>query len=140
MPHSCTPCPVAVGLIPCPRIIAGVPVFKQDHFPDLVGRQMLLPRRHHGRPWERLTRQSDPALGDAPEHEGLLKLGQRSGIGEVGRNRVERERVQPPAVEIIPVTEMAVLEEDLSPLPERDRKSTRLNSSHGYISYAVFCL
>src|SRR5687768_17917640 len=25
-------------------------------------------------------------------------------------------------------------------LVERDRKSTRLNSSHGYISYAVFCL
>src|SRR2546429_7719678 len=25
-------------------------------------------------------------------------------------------------------------------LPRRDRKSTRLNSSHGYISYAVFCL
>src|SRR2546422_3094422 len=24
--------------------------------------------------------------------------------------------------------------------PEIDRKSTRLNSSHGYISYAVFCL
>src|SRR2546422_3259494 len=32
---------------------------------------------------------------------------------------------------------------DVSPLYEqiaRDRKSTRLNSSHGYISYAVFCL
>src|SRR3712207_7166331 len=32
----------------------------------------------------------------------------------------------------------------LSPLPERlnpsDRKSTRLNSSHANISYAVFCL
>src|SRR2546422_2405745 len=29
-----------------------------------------------------------------------------------------------------------------SPLcvPDIDRKSTRLNSSHGYISYAVFCL
>src|SRR2546429_3745259 len=26
-----------------------------------------------------------------------------------------------------------------APTP-RDRKSTRLNSSHGYISYAVFCL
>src|SRR2546422_4708014 len=26
------------------------------------------------------------------------------------------------------------------PVIERDRKSTRLNSSHGYISYAVFCL
>src|SRR5256884_5980328 len=25
-------------------------------------------------------------------------------------------------------------------LPTRDRKSTRLNSSHGYSSYAVFCL
>src|SRR2546422_7676049 len=24
--------------------------------------------------------------------------------------------------------------------PGEDRKSTRLNSSHGYISYAVFCL
>src|SRR2546422_6420702 len=24
--------------------------------------------------------------------------------------------------------------------PREDRKSTRLNSSHGYISYAVFCL
>src|SRR2546422_4562447 len=29
-----------------------------------------------------------------------------------------------------------------TPMPddEEDRKSTRLNSSHGYISYAVFCL
>src|SRR2546422_1752990 len=28
----------------------------------------------------------------------------------------------------------------LGPGLEEDRKSTRLNSSHGYISYAVFCL
>src|SRR2546429_2093077 len=27
-----------------------------------------------------------------------------------------------------------------SPDSPKDRKSTRLNSSHGYISYAVFCL
>src|SRR3712207_7228844 len=26
------------------------------------------------------------------------------------------------------------------PVPDRDRKSTRLNSSHANISYAVFCL
>src|SRR5205809_5786128 len=26
------------------------------------------------------------------------------------------------------------------PFERQDRKSTRLNSSHGYISYAVFCL
>src|SRR2546422_7048387 len=31
--------------------------------------------------------------------------------------------------------------EDREPVPDLlDRKSTRLNSSHGYISYAVFCL
>src|SRR2546429_6323450 len=29
---------------------------------------------------------------------------------------------------------------DSGPSCSRDRKSTRLNSSHGYISYAVFCL
>src|SRR2546422_4075441 len=28
----------------------------------------------------------------------------------------------------------------LARVPSGDRKSTRLNSSHGYISYAVFCL
>src|SRR3989449_7757013 len=35
---------------------------------------------------------------------------------------------------------LAALGEQLSVYRERDRKSTRLNSSHGYISYAVFCL
>src|SRR2546422_3716266 len=36
---------------------------------------------------------------------------------------------------------VAVPREDRYCLPNtRDRKSTRLNSSHGYISYAVFCL
>src|SRR3712207_8373266 len=30
--------------------------------------------------------------------------------------------------------------EQADPLPTRDRKSTRLNSSHANISYAVFCL
>src|SRR2546422_3705095 len=31
-------------------------------------------------------------------------------------------------------------EPSLGERPHVDRKSTRLNSSHGYISYAVFCL
>src|SRR2546429_4615116 len=31
-------------------------------------------------------------------------------------------------------------QDDDDGLGEQDRKSTRLNSSHGYISYAVFCL
>src|SRR2546429_5180577 len=30
--------------------------------------------------------------------------------------------------------------DELKGLHAKDRKSTRLNSSHGYISYAVFCL
>src|SRR5437763_16597641 len=33
-----------------------------------------------------------------------------------------------------------IREVDSKPLPVRDRKSTRLNSSHRCISYAVFCL
>src|SRR2546422_1176381 len=34
---------------------------------------------------------------------------------------------------------LAVSRQDAE-VPVGDRKSTRLNSSHGYISYAVFCL
>src|SRR2546422_1974835 len=38
--------------------------------------------------------------------------------------------------------ELAREDDDVARLhhDDRDRKSTRLNSSHGYISYAVFCL
>src|SRR2546422_8434753 len=35
---------------------------------------------------------------------------------------------------------LALEEPDDSHAHDSDRKSTRLNSSHGYISYAVFCL
>src|SRR2546429_5299148 len=35
---------------------------------------------------------------------------------------------------------LAVLGDHPAISSSRDRKSTRLNSSHGYISYAVFCL
>src|SRR2546422_8477181 len=35
---------------------------------------------------------------------------------------------------------VTLLRELLAKWPDTDRKSTRLNSSHGYISYAVFCL
>src|SRR5690348_18213708 len=36
--------------------------------------------------------------------------------------------------------ELAQLEQQKAELKHRDRKSTRLNSSHPSISYAVFCL
>src|SRR2546429_5716631 len=36
--------------------------------------------------------------------------------------------------------QLELLGRELHGTPLQDRKSTRLNSSHGYISYAVFCL
>src|SRR2546422_1800656 len=40
-----------------------------------------------------------------------------------------------------PAVEVLALAADIDQAVDRgDRKSTRLNSSHGYISYAVFCL
>src|SRR2546422_5350629 len=54
--------------------------------------------------------------------------------------RAELQRIdedaQHHAIGMIP---RAVLSVFVNPL-QLDRKSTRLNSSHGYISYAVFCL
>src|SRR5699024_12013319 len=44
-------------------------------------------------------------------------------------------------LDIIPATiQLAGAEIELVPTISRDRKSTRLNSSHVSISYAVFCL
>src|SRR2546426_7382189 len=53
----------------------------------------------------------------------------------------EIERAQ--GVELARLAEVQLrdpLAQQLEPRPERDRKSTRLNSSHLVISYAVFCL
>src|SRR3989449_7825626 len=40
----------------------------------------------------------------------------------------------------VPAPKEFVLSGRLARVEPLDRKSTRLNSSHGYISYAVFCL
>src|SRR3712207_8087816 len=48
-------------------------------------------------------------------------LVQQVGVGEAGRDRVDSDAAPPD-------------------LLGQDRKSTRLNSSHANISYAVFCL
>src|SRR3712207_8705646 len=52
---------------------------------------------------------------------------------ELERRRY-RTRVRDPAVDLVADHPPAAL------LGEQDRKSTRLNSSHANISYAVFCL
>src|SRR3712207_8639984 len=67
-----------------------------------------------GRPVERDDR--DPAVGVVLEQHRV------GGLGEVGGRRPEVEDL--PAIGLV----------------GEDRKSTRLNSSHANISYAVFCL
>src|SRR2546422_4240421 len=49
------------------------------------------------------------------------------------------ERVRP-APRALPDDAAQALDALLTRRRQVDRKSTRLNSSHGYISYAVFCL
>src|SRR2546430_5701377 len=62
-----------------------------------------------------------------------LRVGAR--IGDV--QAVERKSG---STEFLVMAGDAVLVEDRLGGGERDRKSTRLNSSHSQISYAVFCL
>src|SRR2546422_10510818 len=65
-----------------------------------------------------LPRSLEPC-GSRDARSGELSARQRGGGPRPRRRR--RDRGRPPGA-------------------GRDRKSTRLNSSHGYISYAVFCL
>src|SRR3989449_4811206 len=69
----------------------------------------------------------------------------RSGVGGGGCNAVNRMiRAKVEGVEFIAAnTDLQALKLSQAPVKLQlgaDRKSTRLNSSHGYISYAVFCL
>src|SRR2546422_3742623 len=61
----------------------------------------------------------EPETGELGER-AVVQLERRAGAGEVLNRRVA-----------LPGRRVVQLQ---------DRKSTRLNSSHGYISYAVFCL
>src|SRR2546429_4303307 len=63
-------------------------------------------------------------------HDALpIFIAQRIGLQQRG---VDDAAIDGPVdVQLRPVGDIGV---------ETDRKSTRLNSSHGYISYAVFCL
>src|SRR2546422_9837767 len=63
-----------------------------------------------------------PYIEDDAGFHGSVAQSDRGGIAEHGAPRGERVTVAEQAAKVI------------------DRKSTRLNSSHGYISYAVFCL
>src|SRR5687768_17781309 len=72
----------------------------------------------------------DRALGAGGAHT-RRKPGAGAALpgARTSRRADERDGARRPGrVQVAPVVEL------------RDRKSTRLNSSHGYISYAVFCL
>src|SRR3712207_8086785 len=71
-------------------------------------------------------------LGHAGEHPLALGLLAPATVGLVARARVVELQ---PVIE--PPTGVLVGRRDRV---EQDRKSTRLNSSHANISYAVFCL
>src|SRR2546429_6570055 len=70
-----------------------------------------------------------------PEQDGTVREPghEEDGCQERETERHEDER-RPEPGSLSERREIAVHE------PAQDRKSTRLNSSHGYISYAVFCL
>src|SRR2546429_6841259 len=82
----------------------------------------------------------DSRVADRPEEDRVYVVAQ---VAERRlRERLARREVVIGAVgKALEVEPEAVLCGGLLDRPERrDRKSTRLNSSHGYISYAVFCL
>src|SRR2546422_173550 len=84
-------------------------------------------------------------------HRALVLAPARDQVGRAADEHLRRElldhRLHPPLV--LGVLErpqeadgdrLDALRDELLDRLARDRKSTRLNSSHGYISYAVFCL
>src|SRR2546429_4142326 len=75
-----------------------------------------------------------------PEHHSMLTelLSKKTAmhVKEVTNGMT----VEPNHVYVIPPNATMSISNHTLQLAPRDRKSTRLNSSHGYISYAVFCL
>src|SRR2546422_6048272 len=92
----------------------------------------------------------------ADEHADLATQGNGLRAAQEGgrlirdfRARLSRYKLQEPRLArrtladdpaITAAVHAHMAEHGLSEPAVRDRKSTRLNSSHGYISYAVFCL
>src|SRR3712207_8148400 len=91
------------------------------------------PRRSTLFPYTTLFRSAHRAGGrDAvpdgvTDHEGELPLAERHRVVPVAAGGPDRRRL------VVAARQCQVRE-------HRDRKSTRLNSSHANISYAVFCL
>src|SRR2546422_6364175 len=79
-------------------------------------------------------------LADAFEADGHETAIRHTGEDGLAYLTSERPDAVVLDVRLPTMNGVAVLRRIRSTDPRLDRKSTRLNSSHGYISYAVFCL
>src|SRR2546428_4288957 len=70
------------------------------------------------------------------QHAGAAEFNEHRTRGELGEVARERDRAQLVGRAAVPSRSHCCLR----PPSPGDRKSTRLNSSHDQISYAVFCL
>src|SRR5207245_7834898 len=96
-------------------------------------------------PVERRAQAPELVLGRLGEEEGCLERhAEAPGLGRGPREPALQvalgERQVDPQVGEAERAEARGLAPGQGPAVARDRKSTRLNSSHGSISYAVFCL
>src|SRR5437867_10454562 len=82
----------------------------------------------------------NPIMADA--HQARRQQVQAEAANELPER--ECQRFNNPALSVIAIGEgdapSLLIDAGDAPVAQRDRKSTRLNSSHRTISYAVFCL
>src|SRR5207248_9258666 len=97
------------------------------------------PRGLHSFPTRRSSDLGEGKKRDAREAAGILDLAheQQAKFLRGGVNRKRRRDEVNPKAEIRRTSEVR---RPRLRRPKEDRKSTRLNSSHRTISYAVFCL
>src|SRR5206468_4989660 len=89
-------------------------------------------------PWFALSASAFPASGGAPSKRGVGSTTSSGGMGSaaVAPRSLNRRM---PGRSLVSKDPTALLKA-LTAAVKADRKSTRLNSSHDQISYAVFCL
>src|SRR6185436_6178220 len=79
-------------------------VLTHDDLPDPFVGKLHFPAWHRGFPWHPFNRETDAAFFNAPEQVAFLEHGDRRGIGEVGRGRIESPGCRTLAVEVSAMT------------------------------------
>src|SRR5216684_5746451 len=87
------------------------------------------------------SRERTPEMPLSRESSGRRHLGEAAGQEPAFRGGRRQLQRLPHSLTCLPGSPETAQRLGPPGVPQvRDRKSTRLNSSHGYISYAVFCL